>query len=77
MALIKCHECGNSVSDRAVACPNCGAPVIARILRLRKAYWIRLAISLVFIAIVMFFVFRLVNKLKKDSSLPSKTQTTE
>jgi uncharacterized membrane protein YvbJ len=26
MALIKCHECGESVSTEAVACPNCGAP---------------------------------------------------
>lgn len=27
MALIKCNECGNQVSDQAVACPKCGAPV--------------------------------------------------
>jgi hypothetical protein len=26
MALIKCSECGKEVSDRASACPNCGAP---------------------------------------------------
>ena len=26
MALIKCSECGNEVSDKATACPNCGAP---------------------------------------------------
>lgn len=26
MALIKCSECGNEVSDRAAACPRCGAP---------------------------------------------------
>ena len=29
MALIKCSECGNQVSDKATACPNCGAPVAA------------------------------------------------
>lgn len=29
MALIQCGECGNSVSDRAPACPKCGAPVAA------------------------------------------------
>lgn len=28
MALIKCLECGNDVSDKASACPKCGAPVI-------------------------------------------------
>lgn len=27
MALIKCSECGKEISDRAVACPNCGCPV--------------------------------------------------
>ncbi|WP_127804112.1 zinc-ribbon domain-containing protein [Hydrogenophaga sp. NH-16] len=26
MALIKCTECGKSISDRAAACPGCGAP---------------------------------------------------
>ena len=28
MALIKCPECGNQVSDKATACPNCGCPII-------------------------------------------------
>ncbi len=27
MALINCYECGNQISDAAVSCPNCGAPV--------------------------------------------------
>ena len=30
MALIKCEECGNEVSDKAAACPKCGAPVATR-----------------------------------------------
>lgn len=29
MALIKCTECGKEVSDKAAACPNCGAPINA------------------------------------------------
>ena len=29
MALIKCPECGKEISDKATACPNCGAPVQA------------------------------------------------
>jgi hypothetical protein len=29
MALIKCTECGHSISDRAIKCPNCGAPLQA------------------------------------------------
>jgi hypothetical protein len=27
MALMVCEECGGTVSDKATACPNCGAPV--------------------------------------------------
>ena len=27
MALIKCNECGQTMSDKANVCPNCGAPV--------------------------------------------------
>ena len=26
MALIKCHECSNQISDQAATCPHCGAP---------------------------------------------------
>jgi hypothetical protein len=26
MALIKCYECEKQISDRASACPHCGAP---------------------------------------------------
>ncbi|MFZ6696827.1 zinc-ribbon domain-containing protein [Stenotrophomonas acidaminiphila] len=27
MALIKCTECGRELSDKAAACPGCGAPI--------------------------------------------------
>jgi hypothetical protein len=26
MALVSCYECGSMISDRAEACPACGAP---------------------------------------------------
>lgn len=26
MALVKCNECGQQVSSRALKCPHCGAP---------------------------------------------------
>jgi hypothetical protein len=26
MALVKCGECGKEISDKAAACPGCGAP---------------------------------------------------
>lgn len=28
MALIRCPECGNSISDRAEKCPHCGLPAL-------------------------------------------------
>jgi hypothetical protein len=28
MALIRCKECGDTVSTKAAACPHCGAPVV-------------------------------------------------
>lgn len=31
MALIKCSECGHDVSDKAAACPSCGAPISAQL----------------------------------------------
>lgn len=31
MALIKCSECGHMISDKAVSCPQCGAPVEKKI----------------------------------------------
>ena len=27
MAIIKCRECGKEISDKALACPNCGCPI--------------------------------------------------
>ena len=27
MALIQCPECGQQMSDKANACPNCGHPI--------------------------------------------------
>lgn len=38
MALIECRECGKQISDQAMSCPNCGAP-IAR--ELQGAYTMR------------------------------------
>src|SRR5262245_18696764 len=26
MAMVRCSECGETISDRAIACPRCGAP---------------------------------------------------
>lgn len=42
MALVVCTECGNAVSDRAAACPKCGAPVSAWAKYVpEKSHWLR------------------------------------
>lgn len=46
MALVKCSECGNSVSDTAKACPQCGAKPKKKV---GFAGWIIAAITLLFI----------------------------
>jgi hypothetical protein len=30
MALIECNDCSRTVSESAVSCPNCGAPIAGR-----------------------------------------------
>ncbi|MEO7300797.1 MAG: zinc ribbon domain-containing protein [Verrucomicrobiota bacterium] len=74
MPLIKCHECGEAVSDQARTCPKCGAPVIATIKRGQKRVLVQLGISLIFFAVIMFFVWNLVQRLKHDVLTPPKAQ---
>jgi hypothetical protein len=31
MALVECSECGREISDKAAACPGCGAPVVSTV----------------------------------------------
>lgn len=38
MALIKCSECGNEISDKAEMCPNCGAKNQAKISYNKREY---------------------------------------
>lgn len=44
MALIQCSECGHQLSDKAISCPMCGAPVASATLannscKLIKLVW--------------------------------------
>jgi len=32
MAMIKCKECNEEISDKAEKCPKCGAPVVHKVL---------------------------------------------
>lgn len=38
MALIKCPQCGNMVSDRSVRCPRCGCPTSNPVTQYRNEY---------------------------------------
>lgn len=36
MAIIKCPECGHSISDKAPVCPSCGVEIAGRIIRCKQ-----------------------------------------
>lgn len=52
MALIKCKECGNQVSNKAVKCPQCGAkvPVKVSIIKLVGAAFFGLILLVFYLA---------------------------
>lgn len=52
MALVNCHECNKQVSDSALTCPNCGAPVRATQKRIIKWNLTVFAIGMVLILLV-------------------------
>jgi len=59
MALVKCTECGKEVSDKAAACPGCGAPIapvatpqVARVAR-QGGKWEAAGFVLIVIGIVL------------------------
>ena len=35
MAIIKCPECGHSISDKAPMCPNCGVEIAGKVIKCR------------------------------------------
>ena len=77
MALIKCHECGEAVSDQARTCPKCGAPVLATIKRRRTRALIQFVITLIFCAVAIFYVWKFVQRLQNDTLTPLKTPPQE
>ena len=52
MALVNCHECNKQVSDSALTCPNCGAPVRATQQRIVKWNLTVFAIGMVLMLVV-------------------------
>jgi len=56
MAIIKCQECGNEISDKAKKCPHCGCPqktVLKSVIGNRKSVKIA-AIAIIVISVSVF-----------------------
>lgn len=53
MALIRCSECGQTVSDKAATCPRCGNPIAASNGNNNWLYWLIGALALV--GLILFF----------------------
>ncbi len=62
MALIKCKECGEKVSNKADACPKCGAPFRLRV----KGPSGCMMLIIVFVSIIALIIF--LSKMSVDSS---------
>ena len=62
MALVKCKECGSDVSNKAKACPKCGAKLPAR--------WsvMKVVVSLFFVMIAIFTVQASLDGDKKEAA---------
>ena len=53
MAMIKCSECGSSISEKASICPKCGCPIKVTVDSLkRKKKKIRKLILLVIVGVL-------------------------
>lgn len=65
--LIRCDECGNQVSDKAKACPNCGMPQAGiqnrndsiKRFKIEKAYVVLVLYSIISIASLSFLLFEI------------------
>ena len=69
MALIKCPECGKSISDQAISCPECGHPINQKPLKKiisKKTLWIGCAIAFVCIIVGSIIFINISNKIKLE-----------
>lgn len=60
MALIKCEECGQEISDKASSCPHCGAPVQNQAepdLNEKTFETTNKVFMMIVVAVVLFFAF--------------------
>lgn len=75
MALIKCPECGNKISDQAESCPKCGYEMKQKkveekdYLKKIKSKWNNKYLIIILIAVAAIFIF----SQKKNTSSPGTT----
>ena len=54
MALIKCKECGKTISDEAKSCPNCGSPTEKSKNKRVKIFKLAFTIGIIIVALIVF-----------------------
>jgi hypothetical protein len=73
MALINCDECGNQVSDKAVSCPGCGAP-IKQVQPVRVKRGSR-NVGCLTVFVALFIVFYVASSFMDTDKTPASTTT--
>lgn len=66
MALIKCPECGQQISDKAKVCPSCGCPIAyenakADFISFFRKKWVKIVGVVVIVYIVLRIISSMVN----------------
>ncbi len=68
MALVQCRECGREISERAIACPQCGDP--KRTASSSRGIRILLGVLVLALAVLLFASGLLVTWLAPNASSP-------
>jgi hypothetical protein len=70
MALIKCRECGNEISDQAKKCIHCGVPI-------KKKITFTKLILIFFLVLIILVIISMPRPENRPSSAHSSTKSTE
>lgn len=68
MALIKCEECGNEISDKAKVCPKCGVNTKNKQIDKKKLWKLLIAVLIIGITIVLIVQIKMFNSGKGQYS---------
>ena len=73
MALIKCKECKAEISNKAIKCPSCGAPVVPELQKILLGGCLVVVVFLIVIGVII----SLPNNITNTDSQTSETQPIE